>query len=145
MMRVESSDEKDEAVSERWFYNPPLGESHDQGAVKYFDNGIIFEKDTLSSRVFSVARHKFNPFKQTVFFNGRELFRKENKDSPLKSGALVLETGESWQSIGFSDKRLINSLITRLYFMNGYGLKHFEFFLKDEKAGIYVYRIKWEQ
>lgn len=142
--RVKNTPEKNEVVSQRWLFNPSLAEGLDSGSTVYFNNGIIFEKDTLSARIFSFSEKRYNKFGSTLYFDGQQLQAKTFDDAQLTSGALIIKTENGFQSIGYLNRRLAESLFSRLLFMKAKGLKHFEPFVGNEKAGIYAFRIIWD-
>jgi hypothetical protein len=142
--RVKTAQEKNEVLSQRWLFNPPLAEGMDSGSTVYFDNGIIFEKDTLSARIFSFNEKRYKKFSSTLYFDGQQLQMKAFDDAQLTSGALIIKTERGFQSLGYLNRQLAESMFSRLLFMKAKGLKHFEPFAGNEKAGIYAFRIIWD-
>ena len=48
----------------------------------------------------------------------------------------------NWMMVSL-DKELMQTLFTKLFFLNGYGLTHFKSVIADDDNLVYVYEIKW--
>jgi len=142
--RAKTAREKNEMISRRWVFNPPLAEGSDSGKVVYFNNGIIFEKDSRAARIFSFREKRYKKFSSTLYFDGEQLQVNTYADAQLISGALIIKTEHGWQSLGYLHRQLGQSLFSRLFFMKAKELKHFEPFAENKKAGIYAYRVIWD-
>lgn len=111
-----------------------------------FDQGIgINLKDMtcrLSSQKFGVGvPHSI------VYDNGRDVIEKEFSNPDLPFSVVLFKQGNLYNCI-IADPRLARSLLFRLYFLEGKGLKYLEPFAQESdltgRTRIYVYRVKWE-
>lgn len=123
-----------------------LGTGDKTGSIVYFDNGVVFDLSNMESRIFYPDGDN-SKIKFMYFYDNEELVKKKMEDAEFKESGLFFEgeKGDSniWKSVLLS-KGLGDSLLTRLYFLKGKGLKNFELFYSDEEAGIYIYKIRWE-
>lgn len=136
-----------EVLSERLEFSLGVGRGERKGDVVYFDNGIILELDGFMARKYIASEKRFEQFDYIFFFNGKHLTYIKcayDKREVSGLGCLFVEDNGQWQSILLSSEKLGRSLFSRLYFMKAKGLKHFKPFILDNKRGIYVFAINWE-
>jgi|GEM_PF-808492 len=115
------------------------------GNLLFFDgNGLVLNMDNFHTRLMSeYADRRGVPSNFFLFENGR--YKEENSQSDgLFVSALVFKSGEDYDSL-LLDKALAKSMMVRLYFLKGEGLKYFKLWHKETVAGqaaIYVYELK---
>lgn len=134
----------DEIKSSRYQFVFGIEEGKKDDNLIYFNNGIIFNQASLKAMVFLPLSGEYKLFKYVYFFDGKKMAYQERTDSNFDWGCLVVNDNNNFISVGLS-KELAQSLFVKLYFLKGKGLKYFEPFYSDDKAGIYVFRIKWEE
>jgi len=84
--------------------------------------------------------------KNVFIFDGKELSYDQNTgNGVLPETALFVDTPTGWQAIFTKESKLVSTLFSRLFFMNGYGLTHFKVFKDGAQDGIFVYEIIWDQ
>ena len=83
---------------------------------------------------------------ENVFiFNGKELLYNHDTGSDVvPETAFFINTPARCQAIFAKEPRVVSSLFSRLFFMGGYGLKHFKMFKDGTQDGIFVYEIIWD-
>ena len=105
-------------------------------------NQLVSNHASKDVRFFNPLERKyFCPRRVVAYDNGavRESF---NDKSDLPKTALLIRGQRGEQSF-IADDPLATSLIVKLYFMKGAGLKYFKPFYSDDKNGIYIYEIVW--
>jgi len=74
------------------------------------------------------------------------IYEKKYKEDTIPYSIALIPEGDSFKSILISPE-LASSMFTKLFFYQGYGLKHFELFHHATDvtgANIYVWKINWE-
>jgi len=61
---------------------------------------------------------------------------------PKACHSRAAEADKNWMMVSL-DAELMETLFTKLFFLNGYGLKHFQSVIADDDNLVYVYEIKW--
>ncbi len=84
---------------------------------------LIYEKNESMQAVLQVGG-QYVYVKRLIYFKENTLETVENTDAEL-AGTILLMPG--METLVFMPPELENSLFTRLFFFNGYGLEHFEF------------------
>ena len=141
-----------EANVNKWFSRvlglfSPLSRGHKDGNITYFDNGLVVNLDNNHAFVSSDNPARRGVLKSLVFFEDKNgsLKTMVQKDPVLGYSALLMKNGDEYQSI-LMDEDYAKSMLARLYFLKGKGLKHFKLFdeRKDDKGNaIYVYQVVW--
>jgi dolichyl-diphosphooligosaccharide--protein glycosyltransferase len=132
-----------EGLSQRRKFYSSLVKGNRQDNIVYFDHGLIYDLNTEKMFLFHPEGGYKIPISAFIFKDGN--FTEINfKDSSISISVMVIVEDGEYSSI-LLDRELATSLFSRLYFMKGKGLKYFEPFYSDDKARIYVYRIKWEE
>ncbi|RKY39464.1 MAG: hypothetical protein DRP75_02065 [Candidatus Omnitrophota bacterium] len=138
------SKHSDEVLSERWYFYPPVSGGRKEGDLVYFDgNALVYNPHTHQTAFFSSFQRYKTPQSLFLFHKGK-LREIEFENSTSNVCALIIEEKGGYRSL-LLDKELADSLFVRLLLFKGKGLKFFEPFYMDDKARIYVYRIKWEE
>ncbi len=81
-----------------------------------------------------------------VYPTGEGIYEKKYKENAIPYSIALIPEGDSFKSILVSPE-LASSMFTKLFFYQGYGLKHFELFHHATDvtgADIYVWKINWE-
>jgi dolichyl-diphosphooligosaccharide--protein glycosyltransferase len=133
-----------ESLSTRYLiYGEPM-EGRREGNFIYFDNGLVYDLNLKKALFYSSYRKKYQKPKRLVISQKekREDIKIDSKDYSNR-GVWVFKVGDKYKAL-LLDERLLNSVYSRLYFLKGGLLKHFEPFYMDEEGGIYIYKIVWE-
>jgi len=141
----------DEKEAEKWFSHPVgyfsgLVEARQDNKLLFFDNGLVVNLDDRHAYVLSPSPERKGVPKSLIYLEGGQLKEAIQKDSNLNYSALLIEKDKKYQSV-LLDTVLAKSLLTRLYYFGGEGLKHFKLFDKtQEKSGgyLYVFEVKWQ-
>ncbi|MBN2121370.1 MAG: hypothetical protein JW734_10000 [Candidatus Omnitrophica bacterium] len=162
----QSPSEVNEVLSQRWAFDHRISKGKEAEGLVYFTNGAVFDLEKITARIFHPGEREFKKLKYIYFFSAEDLIYKEYEDSDFEWACLFLKKQapleEAIQESDLSGdkqepsfrneyvclglaKELANTLFCRLYFMKAKGLKHFEPFVIDEEAGLYAFKINWEE
>lgn len=132
-----------EAISKRYIFYGPFMEGDKKSGLVCFDNGLVYDPETKQGIVYSLFNKKYKAVKNMfISDNGQEEGIK-NKEGDFDKGIFLVKSGDKYKSIVL-DNELIGSMFSRMYLLEGRGLKFFELFYKDVEAKIYIYKIKWD-
>jgi len=104
---------------------------------------VVFDRNATLALWYSAARSKFQKPKELIFSATNGTYEEFDTGGDYDGAVWVFKSGDGFESV-LLDKPLATSLFSRLYFLKGRGLKYFEPFYADDDAGIFVYRIKWD-
>ena len=109
------------------------------------DNGL--QINMSSHDVFGIGQQGIVRPKAASFPTENGMIKKEFNGATLDFGIAVVQTGENSLGIVLSSKELTGGMFTRMFYMQGHGLKYFKLF--DHQRGltgtdIYTYKIDWE-
>jgi len=131
-------------------------EDHKEGSDVYFTNGLVVDLDSMDARLFSRAFGTGKP-RYLYYLKDDHLERKTVPDGDLNVSALLIRDDAANAEGGIdttyrsviADERLIESLIFRLYYLKGAGLKYFHPAAAAENASdrtkVYAYKVDWDQ
>jgi dolichyl-diphosphooligosaccharide--protein glycosyltransferase len=137
--------------AKRWFSKPiglfsTLAESRRDGDLLFFNNGLVVNLKNNHASVVSEYPEKRGVPKSLLYLENGKLKEEVFGDATLAYSALLVKDGDVYKSI-FMDSAYAKSLMARLFFLKGEGLKYFKLWHreKDEKKGfdIYVYEVRW--
>jgi dolichyl-diphosphooligosaccharide--protein glycosyltransferase len=122
----------------QYYSEPVRGQKREE--IVLFDNGFIYnpQKQIVTSNNGQLPRSVF-------YKNGSDLEEMVYPNPTLGFSALVWETQDgSWRLV-LLDPSLGRSLFTRLYFLGGFGLKHFQERIKAYEGENFIgtYKINW--
>ena len=139
----------DDWLSKRLQFSSALASGHEKEGTVFFDNGFAYniEKRIIRSNTGVVPRSLFvligDDFTEMVY---------PNANSPFSALVIKEETEEDEEGkkqVRYKcillDRELATSMLARLYFFNGKGLKHFASFIDSEEGNNYirVFNIIW--
>lgn len=136
-------------ISPRYEY---LGESagfRKEGNILFFSNGFVVNI-TNQTVFFNDTNQKKWLIPKSMFYLDEETLKEVRfKDSDMDSSLLLIHNQDDYRLIPL-DRKIANSMLTRLYYLNGVGLKYFKPFITEELKGnnkdrIIVYKIDWKQ
>jgi hypothetical protein len=113
----------------------------------YCDNGLVVNLEDHHAFVASEIPERRGTPQSLIFMEDGRLKEVLQKDASLAYSALLIRRGEKYTSL-LLDPVLAKSMLARLYYFDGAGLKYFKLFKKKEDENgnrIYVYRIEWPQ
>ena len=133
-----------------WFSRPcgfssGLSEAKKDGNLLFFDNGLVVNLDNFHARVVSEFSERQGEPQSLFIFENKKFKEEVSKGQHLEMSALLFKDGESYKSL-LLDRRLAQSMLVRLYFLKGAGLKYFKLWHNevDERGNaIYVFEISW--
>ncbi|MFA5176769.1 MAG: STT3 domain-containing protein [Candidatus Omnitrophota bacterium] len=113
--------------------------------IVFFNNGLLVDKNNASFFYRQDMPQRWVIPAEIIFVT-----RDRVKEKALKGNSeyslLFLENEKSYEAV-LMDKRLAHSLLVKLYFMQGRGLKHFQLVEQEEdkerRMRIYLYKINW--
>lgn len=133
-----------------WFsqgWSPPsvLSTAKQDGNVLFFDNGLVVDLNNYHAHLLSEFPERRGVPKSLLFWEDGRLKEELQKESDLDLAVLLMKEGDSYKSL-LLNPSFAKSMMVRLYFLKGEGLKFFKLYHKevDEKGNaIYIYQIQW--
>jgi len=107
----------------------------------------VVNLDDRHAYVLSPSLERRGVPKSLIYLEGGQLKEATQKDPDLNYSALLIEKDKKYQSV-LLDTALAKSLLARMYYFGGEGLKHFKLFdkTKDKSGGyLYVFEVKWNK
>lgn len=129
------------------FYSPYLEEKiADKNAkIILFPNGLMVDRDNLNAFYWQGQLGKWIIPSEVISISAGRVKEKKVKGDD-KYSLLFLEEGDAWGAV-LADRHLARSMLVKLYFMKGTGLKHFKLCEQEEgkarKSRAYLYKIVW--
>ena len=131
----------------------PLNYSEVLTKLGQHNNTLIFEQDIqidldrMTCRINSERFGRGIP-KSLVYLRGDEIINQKLVEGRLPF-SVVLFQEDGRYSCMIMDERLANSILIKLYFFNGKGLKYFRPFTQEsdltKRTQIYVYEVNWKE
>jgi dolichyl-diphosphooligosaccharide--protein glycosyltransferase len=131
---------------QRWFYAQPEKGRSDGGRV-YFDRaGIIFDPQAKDARLYSCRRGRFSPPKALFIAGQAGIEAAPRRYQTSGAACLIYGPPEGYYGLAL-DEDLAESMLARLYFLGGAGLKHFKPFIEEHEGEDYirVFEVIWEE
>lgn len=140
-----SSENSGDWVSQRVKFHSGLVKGQEQNDIVLFDNGFVYRPKQQIIYVYSPSDKKYKIPKSIFVLKKDKIEEITCPGGNLDYSVLVIKNKEDYQAI-LLDRRLANSLFSRLYFLNGIGLKHFKPFIekKDEDTRVKIFEIIWD-
>lgn len=131
-------------VSKPVSFHSRLSSGRKEKNVIIFDNGLAYYPKEDSTYLYYLGEAKFKIPKGLFLFEGEKLREISYANSDLDISALMMNNKDGYRAILMAPE-LGNSLFARLYFLNGFGLKHFKPLIeaKDASGYIRVFEIIW--
>ncbi|MBI3306655.1 MAG: hypothetical protein HYZ84_02455 [Candidatus Omnitrophica bacterium] len=134
-------------ITEILRYTPESELSRQEGTKLFFKNGLTVDLATMESTI-TIPEKNLNGSPEKFFYiQDGHLVEKNNTTNLLSASALLIKNGDTYTSV-IADAKLIRSVMFRLYYLRGEGLKLFKpFFFKDDKdtkTRIIIYEIDWQ-
>ncbi len=118
-----------------------------QGDNVLLSGGISVNTSDMTCQISSKKFGKGIP-QNLVYLENNELVEKRLPNANLLYSVILFKENGVYNAM-VVDPRLANSLIFRLYFFEGKGLKYFEPFLKEadltKRTKIFVYKVDWQK
>ena len=131
-----------------WRYNPEAFFLKKEGDKVFFTNGVSIDMTTLDTMI-DLPKEKVHEHPRSLFYveNGKFL-EKKFEDSTLDVACLLIRTSDKVSTV-LANPNLIKSMLFRLYYLNGEGLKIFQPFTDrsdaDTQTTLRVFKIDWDK
>jgi len=129
----------DDWLSRRVLFYSGLVNGQEKDGEVFFDNGFIYnpKEQTIRSNAGQVPRSLF-------VLNDNELTEKGYPNANVIFSIFVMKNKDNYACV-LLDRELANSMLMRLYFFNGQGLRHFIPFIQAAEGNDYilVFNIAW--
>lgn len=124
-----------------------LGQMGRKDDLVFFAQGITVNLNDMTCRVASKKFGKGIP-QSIIYMEGNSLKEKKFDGANLAYSIMLFKDGSVYNAMAV-DRRLAASLLFRLYFFEGQGLKYIEPFTNEtdltKRTRIYVYKINWAE
>ena len=124
-----------------FFLEPKPGRK--AGHLTYFDNGVVSDQDSDDVLFYDAEAEKYHSPRKVIFYETGVARVVENDKGDYDKTVVVIRDPQKSQAF-IADDQLAVSLLVKLYFLRGAGLRFFKPFYSDDVAGIYIYEIVWE-
>lgn len=118
-----------------------------EGNLLLFDNGFVVDLTNYNTYFNNIRDGMWNVPKNLFYFDADALKEINFKTSDLNYSVLLIKEKDNYKTVVL-DEKLIDSMLIRLYYLNGAKLKYFKPFiteeLKDNAGRIIVYKLEWE-
>lgn len=130
-------------LSQEVSFHSGLSKAKEQKDILLFDNGLVYNPKEKTAYVYSADKYSIP--KSLLIFENDTLQEIVYPNNELAFSVLVFKAEGDYRSI-LLEPKLAKSLLVRLYFLNGAGLKYFKPFIeeKDGDEHIRVFEINWE-
>ncbi|MFA5115493.1 MAG: STT3 domain-containing protein [Candidatus Omnitrophota bacterium] len=134
----------DDWLSKRLKFRGGVVKGYPQDNDILFNNGMIYKPKQQQVYVYSGYQREYSVPKSLFLFSRGRLKEISYPNSDLDYSVIVFKDKKQYYAIAL-DRELAASMLVRLYFFNGEGLKHFEPFLERKEYGslIRVFKINW--
>ena len=126
-------------------YGGTVGCSKNKQEIYVCSNG--FQINLSNYDIFAISQQGIVRPKLAAFTTENGLFKKEFNGTTLDFGATIVPKNENELEVVLSSKELTGSIFTRMFYMQGHGLRYFKLFNHQRGltgTDIYVYKIDWE-
>lgn len=135
---------------ERWvsaqarFYGRAVKGEERSGSV-LFNNGMVYKPKGHSVYLYSPAEGTYRIPKSLFYLKQDKLEEVALPGANLDFSVLIIKSKEGYEAV-LLDRALARSMLVRLYFLNGRGLKYFKSFLEERDGDNYirVFEILWD-
>jgi hypothetical protein len=129
-----------------WKYTPEAHFKDRQGDALQFDNGLRISLNTMEAFV-SRSNGAVQGAPRSLFYmEGDQLIEKNFSNASVDISALLINRAGKYSSV-LADRRLLSSLLFRIFYLQGQGLKVFKpFALKEDptlETTVYAFQIDW--
>ncbi len=114
-------------------YTPEAGLQKREGDILFFSNGLRVNLGTKEAQVLVAAQGLAGPPVSLFYKESGQVIEKKYENPGVNISALLIEEGGTWKSV-LADRRLIRSMLFRLYYLGGEGLSLFRPFLAKKDA-----------
>ncbi|MFH0877857.1 MAG: STT3 domain-containing protein, partial [Candidatus Omnitrophota bacterium] len=131
--------------SRTWQFVSGLAPGRQDEKVLFFENGLVVNLANNHAYVVASPRGERGVPESLFVFNNNTLTEVPQKDPSLSYSALMIKENDDYKSV-LLDTALAKSMLVRLYYFKGDGLKYFKLFdqEKDDKGNaVYVYKMEW--
>jgi hypothetical protein len=134
-------------VGGQYRQSPTLNPAGHSGSTIIFDNGVFLDTGTMSV---SVKSSQFGTgIPQSIFYSdGNAVIEKKFPNATLAYSAIYFKDANGTPHCVLAERIIANSLIARMYYFEGIGLKHFKPFAHETditgRTKIFIYEVKWD-
>jgi len=133
-------------VSRRLKFYGDLNKGKKENEIVLFENGLVYDCKEKKAFLYFPEIKKYKIPRSMFIFDSGKLNEISLPDCNLDFSVLIIKNQNDYLEI-LLDPELGKSLFVRLYFLNGYGLKHFKPFTTEETDSHYIrtFEIIWER
>ncbi|MBI3306470.1 MAG: hypothetical protein HYZ84_01500 [Candidatus Omnitrophica bacterium] len=128
-------------------YTPEAELLRQEGSKLYFKNGLSIDLNTMDP-LLNLPEKNLNGVPQKLFYmkDGELIEKTITTGNVLMTSALLVKRGDVYTTV-IADPKLIRSIMFRLYYLNGEGLKLFKPFFSNNDPGTktrtVIFEIDW--
>lgn len=132
--------------SYRFGYPSAISSSVKDEKLLFFDNGLVVDLSNMHAYVSSEIENKRGRPKSLLFMENGRMKEVLQNDSTLNYSGLLIQNGTKYEGI-LLDPAFGKSMLLRLYFFKGKGLKNFQLVsqqVDEDDRAIYIYKVLWK-
>ncbi|MDD5421844.1 MAG: STT3 domain-containing protein [Candidatus Omnitrophica bacterium] len=127
-------------------------ESYETARVKdivYFADGVMLDSRTMDVRINGINKNLAGAPESVLYEKDGILVEKRLDNPAIRLSVLLIRHPDGKYSSIIAPRAVLTSVLFRLYYLNGVGLKCFELFAKEENpvldTKIVVYKVAWNK
>lgn len=130
-------------LSRKSMFFSELEKAKEQNNTVLFNNGLVYNPKEKIIHIY--AQGKYTTPKSLFLFDNNTFEEIAYPQNDINSAVLMFKKQDEYFSIILSPE-LAQSMFSRLYFLNGSGLKYFKPFIEEKNAafGVKVFELDWE-
>ena len=114
----------------------------------FFDNGVELDAAAMEAKIHNLEGALSGIPASVLFIRDNALIEKQSAKPTLNLSVLILEHPSQRRSSIIAPAAILRSLLFRMYFLDGIGLKHFQKVIEEEnpflRTKIILYKTLWE-
>ena len=133
-------------ASRTFEFHSSLSDGVREGATILFDNNVALDLDNFNARIKTKGKDGWKRPYSLIYPKGDSFSEIVYEDGDAPFTILLIPEGDGYKNI-ILDRDLAKSMLVRLFFLKGHGLKYFRFLYSEKQndfGDINVWEIDWE-
>jgi dolichyl-phosphooligosaccharide-protein glycotransferase len=116
-------------------------------AFMYFGNGVTIDASRMTATISSLSKHLSGTPEGLLYIENGRLLEKHFANATIRLSILLIPHQDKHYSTIIAPAKILKSILFRLYYLDGVGLRHFEKIIQEEDprldTKIMVYKVIW--